>query len=103
MLRRVKEIKELKQMDQLVSFMGGKPAFYEYLMPHPRNENYVLMLDTLTMDAKKVYIPDIIKEDSMAKWFRYDSIEEVEEKELELLRKRVDDMQSWLSKKKKKY
>lgn len=49
----------------------GTRKSYTFLGIHPNNENYVLLLDHITQDAYKKYIPNIIR----GEWYvgEYDS------------------------------
>lgn len=42
---------------------GGKLEFSEFLMLHPNNENYIFVLDSVTQDVKKLYIPLMVHEE----------------------------------------
>lgn len=90
MLTKVANINDLKQGTKLVKFNDCNPSFWEYLMPHPHNEKYVLLLDEITKDAKKVYNQEILGEYGFSMWYTYNSIDEVEEKALELLKDKVE-------------
>lgn len=63
-MEKITKPSSLKQGDKIVKIVGSVHKYYEYLMPHPHNENYVLLLDILTMDAVKVYIPQLTEEHS---------------------------------------
>ncbi len=58
-MKRIKNVKELKIGTKMVNIYDGKEDYYEFLMVHPHNDKYVLLLDDLTQNAKKFYIPNI--------------------------------------------
>ena len=44
-IRNSEDIKNLKTDDRLVELIQGKANFYRFLCFHPRNQNYVILLD----------------------------------------------------------
>lgn len=63
-MRNIKDISELKQGDEVIHFYGDVTTVYEFLMVHSHNDKYVLMFEPASMDAVKVYIPNIVCEKS---------------------------------------
>ena len=60
-MKQVTDFKDLKQGDKLVRLTRGKVKFYEFLMVHPHNDEYVLLLNQCqTVD--RLFIPDCIGE-----------------------------------------
>ena len=58
-MKRIKNIKLFSRGTKIVRLYGDSIYYYEYLMEHPHNDQYVLLLDTLTQEAVKIYIPNI--------------------------------------------
>ncbi len=50
----------LKAGDKIIEIDGDVIRYWEYLMIHPNNNDYVLMIESLSKDAKKVYIPTLV-------------------------------------------
>lgn len=44
-IRNIEDIRNLKTDDRLVELIQGKVNFYRFLCFHPRNQNYVILLD----------------------------------------------------------
>lgn len=64
-MKRITSINDLKQGTKIVHVEDNKNIkYYEFLMVHPHNENYVLLLESLSQNAYKFYIPNIIGDDS---------------------------------------
>ena len=64
-MKKIEHPKALPVGTKIVNINGDRMNYYEYLGVHPHNEQYVLLLDTLTQDATKFYIPNIENSD---KW-----------------------------------
>lgn len=79
-MKQIESINELKNGDKIVCIFGGNPNFYEFLCVHPHNNNYVLLLDGITKDAPKFYIPNIINQ---PEWYKDYTLDEVREKQIE--------------------
>ena len=56
----VEDIKNFKQGDKLVQVVDSNVEYWEFLMVHPHNSSYVLLLNNLSQDAFKFYIPNLI-------------------------------------------
>lgn len=60
-MKRITNISELKPDDDLVQITSdGDVKFWRFFMIHPKNEHYVLLWNTSTMNAEKFYIDNII-------------------------------------------
>lgn len=53
---------QLKSGDKFYLIDGENFHQYEYLCVHPHNRNYILALDYITQDAKKLYINKLLEE-----------------------------------------
>ncbi len=62
-MKRIKNIKELPFGTEIVRLNGGNVDYYEFLMVHPHNDSYVLLLESLSQEAKKFYIPRVDNSD----------------------------------------
>lgn len=58
-LRDIKEIEHLKTNDRLVQLINGKVNYYRFLCFHPRNENYVILLNCCEQPVR-FYCPHMI-------------------------------------------
>lgn len=63
-MKQIKDINKLKKGDRIVYIKGETIIHYEFLMNHPKNENYLLFLNTTSMNAEKIYIPHLTDKDS---------------------------------------
>ena len=79
-MKQIESIDELKKGDKIVCIWGEMPHFYEFLCIHPHNNNYVLLLDDITKDAPKFYIPNIINQ---PEWYKDYTLDEVRQKRIE--------------------
>ena len=52
--------KSLKEGDPIVMIDNGEVSYYYFLMIHPNNTNYVLLIDNIDKEGKKIYIPTFI-------------------------------------------
>lgn len=63
----MERFKDLSQLHEGCTIMkiaeGGKLEFSDFLMVHPSNEDYIFVLDSVTQDANKLYIPLMIHEE----------------------------------------
>ena len=53
-MERITNINDLKSGQKLISFNRGKVNYYEFLMIHPHNPEYILCLNS-TQDGVKIY------------------------------------------------
>lgn len=86
----MKEINEsnftsLKKGDLIVEIHCDDVTYWQYLMIHPNNDNYVLMIEGISKDAKKIYIPTLID----GGYFTDYTLKEVYQKQIEGLEKRI--------------
>ena len=58
-IRNSKDIEILKTDDRLVELIRGKANFYHFLCFHPRNQNYVILLDCCDQPVR-FYIPTMV-------------------------------------------
>ena len=73
-MKRIIDIKELKQGDQIVRFDGEKTDYFEFLMIHPNNEHYVLLIESCSQNAIKYYIPNILDNDNWQMDYKFKDI-----------------------------
>lgn len=59
-MEQITDIKELEKGTQIVHLNCGIAEYYEFLMVHPRNSNYVLLLNIASSEARQFYIPKIV-------------------------------------------
>ena len=59
------QLLSLPKNTKLFHVEGARIKVYEYLMRHTHNPRYVFLYDTMTADASKFYIPQIIE----GNWF----------------------------------
>lgn len=96
-MRKIKDIKELTPGTKVVLFQENVPTFLEFLMIHPHNPEYVLMLDNLSQNATKHYIPNIIGSDTILQYFLYDNIDEVTAMRIKMLKAYIDRLEQRLN------
>ena len=96
-MKQITDITELTPGTRIVEFCGDRTAFWEYLCQHPRNPEYVLLLESLSQNAIKQYIPNLLRSD----WYIDYTFEEIYEKrkewhlkQIERLNERIKDEQS---------
>lgn len=96
-MKQITNISELQPSTQIVRLCGDQCTFWEYLCPHPRNPEYVLLLESLSQNAIKQYIPNLLE----SEWFIEYTFEEIYEKrkewhlkQAEKYEKRIKDEQS---------
>lgn len=78
-MKQITDVSELKPGTQIIKFCGDRVTFWEYLCPHPRNREYVLLLESMSQDALKQYIPDLLG----SEWYIDYTFEEIYEKQKE--------------------
>ena len=59
-MKTIQSIDQLKKGDRIVSMHGDDVTYYEFLCVHPNNDQYVLMIESLSQEAKKIYIPKLL-------------------------------------------
>ena len=63
----MERFKDLSQLHEGCTIMkideGWKLEFSDFLMVHPNNEDYIFVLDSVTQDANKLFIPLMIHEE----------------------------------------
>lgn len=85
-MKQIIDISELTTGTQIVHFDGDKCSFWEYLGPHPKNPKYVLLLESLSQNAIKQYIPSFLNNSN---WYIDYTFEEIYEKQKEWHLKRA--------------
>ena len=85
-MEKIKEIKELEPGRKLVRFNGIEHGHYEFLMIHPHNKNYVLLLDKLDQNAYSFYIPTVLEGEFYVNCTR----EDVKKHTIELLESKLE-------------
>jgi hypothetical protein len=75
----------LKAGDKFVGIENGEAKYYEFLMIHPHNDSYILALDNVVQEGKKIYIPTLI---GGGFFFDY-TIDEVNQKKIEQLEAKI--------------
>ena len=63
-MKQITNLKELKKGTQIVQFIDGRAEYFDFLMVHPRNNDYVLLLNITTQDAISFYMPRIVCNES---------------------------------------
>ena len=58
-MKNIDNARELSPGTKIVNLNGDTVLYYDFLMIHPHNNEYVLLLDTITKNAIKFYIPRI--------------------------------------------
>ena len=58
-IRNIEDIRNLKTDDRLVELIQGKVNFYRFLCFHPRNQNYVILLDCCEQPIR-FYVPSMV-------------------------------------------
>lgn len=75
----------LKAGDKFVDIENGEAKYYEFLMIHPHNDSYILALDDVQQEGKKIYIPTLIG----GGFFSDYTIDEVNQKKIEQLEAKI--------------
>ncbi len=93
-MKQILDIYGLKQGDKIVHFNGERIDQWEFLMIHPHNDQYVLLLDTLSQNAFKQYIPNILNTDEWQRDYKIDDVLEqriaYHNKQIERIKERLD-------------
>lgn len=56
-MKKITNVKDLKQGQKIIKVAPNfEISYFEFLMIHPHNENYILALNMM-QDAEKIYIP----------------------------------------------
>lgn len=92
-MEKLTDINQLKRGDRFTHINADGFTEYEFLCIHPHNPAYILAIDGLTQDAPKLYINDIVKENSGYYVGKYDS-EFVTKKRIELLKERISRLEN---------
>lgn len=87
-MKRITDIKELKRGDKIVRIDSDGCGFYEFLMIHPHNDQYVLMIEEMSQNAPKFYIP--ILTDPQGKWFMDYTFEEIYDRRIAYLKRQIE-------------
>lgn len=61
----MEELKNIEQLNSCKNFIiinGENVTEYEFLCIHPYNAEYILALETYSMEGKKLYIPNLLCE-----------------------------------------
>lgn len=74
----------LKAGDKVVKIEEDYAIYYEYLMVHPHNNDYILMLDHCE-NIKKFYIPNILNQNYYIEY----TYKEIYQKEIEYLESQI--------------
>lgn len=62
-MEKLKEFSQLSDGCTITEIKDGNYRFWTYLMVHPKNQRYILALNSCTQDANKLYIPDLLEGD----------------------------------------
>lgn len=73
-MKQITDIRDLKPGDHIVHFNGERTDQWEFLMIHPHNDKYVLLLDPLSQDAFKQYIPKLLNNDDWQQDYKIEDI-----------------------------
>ena len=88
-------ISQLRPGDRFTHIDADGFNEYEFLCVHPHNPAYILAIDGLTQNAPKLYINNIVKENSGYYVGKFDS-EFVTKKRIEFLKERVKHIENCL-------
>lgn len=97
-MKQITDISELKQGDTIVHFNGERVDHWEFLMIHPHNDLYVLLLDILSQNAFKQYIPNMLNKEE---WQMDYTIEDVLVQRIEYHKKQMKHIKERLDKARK--
>lgn len=61
-MEKLTNIEQLKKGVKFHIIRGEEVLSYEYLCVHPNNESYILAIDGISKDAKKMYTKSLLKE-----------------------------------------
>ncbi len=56
-MKQITDITELTPGTRIVEFCGDRIVFWEYLCQHPRNPEYVLLLESLSQECHQTIYP----------------------------------------------
>ena len=62
-MEKLKDFSQLSDGCTITEIKDGDYRFWTYLMVHPKNQSYILALNSCTQDADKLYIPDLLEGD----------------------------------------
>lgn len=103
-MEKLKEFSQLSDGCTITEIKDGDYRFWTYLMVHPKNQRYILALNSCTEDADKLYIPDLLEGDYYVGDYDGDFILRERLKQYELmeqeLHERIQHIHSLLSKEK---
>lgn len=94
-MEKLTDINQLKRGDRFTHINADGFNEYEFLCIHPHNPAYILAIDGLTQNAPKLYINDIVKENSNYYVGKFDS-EFVTKKRIEILKERISRLENRL-------
>lgn len=77
-MKQITDLSELTVGTQIVRFFGDQVSFWEYLCLHPKNSKYILLLEDLSKDAIKQYIPNLLNSDE---WYIDYTFEDIWERQ----------------------
>ena len=101
-MEKLKEFSQLSDGCTITKIKDGNYRFWIYLMVHPKNQRYILALNSCTQDANKLYIPDLLDGDYYVGDYDGDFILRERLKQYELmeqeLHERIQHIHSLLSK-----
>ena len=101
-MEKLKEFSQLSDGCTITKIKDGNYRFWTYLMVHPKNQKYILALNSCTQDANKLYIPDLLEGDYYVGDFDGDFLLRERLKQYELmeqeLHERIQHIHSLLSK-----
>lgn len=60
-MEKLKEFSQLSDGCTITKIKDGEFKCWEYLMIHPKNQRYILALNSCTQNADKLYIPDLFE------------------------------------------
>ena len=94
-MEKLTDISQLKQGYRFTHIDADGINEYEFLCIHPHNPAYILAIDGLTQNAPKLYIKDIVKEDSGYYFGTFDS-DFVNRKHIDFLKERISRLENRL-------
>lgn len=101
-MEKLKEFSQLSDGCTITEIKDGNYMLWTYLMVHPKNQRYILALNSCTEDADKLYIPDLLEGDYYVGDYDGDFILRERLKQYELmeqeLHERIQHIHSLLSK-----
>lgn len=94
-MEKLTDISQLKQGDRFTRIDADGFNEYEFLCVHPHNPAYILAIDEVTQDAPKLYINNIVKENSNYYVGTFDC-DFVNRKRIGFLKERISHLESRL-------